>query len=253
MKGINALTLAIFQLLLSTGQNTTCIKRCMYWAMSSGPTAQQERRSVLTQVCSALGPDLLSSYCTEKLRCKLRMSLKPLLTPELVTCDTAGLNRVPGALGSGHRVCLTVPDPTAGSAPGSPHLRGFRLSPWWLEWERAEPEAAAGTLCSGRGKFQPRAAALPPLAADSPRPGPSGVPTPAAAGRTAGCVGAGGRKGGAGTGTGSLCLRECRSGEGSAFQVSRREVRFCFFPRFCVFFPSAQGVVPPAAGAWLCR
>ncbi|XP_065696865.1 cordon-bleu protein-like 1 isoform X3 [Patagioenas fasciata] len=48
-----------------------------------------------------------------------------------------------------------------------------------MEWERAEPEAAAGTLCSGRGKFQPGGAALPPLAAASPWLGPSGVSVPA--------------------------------------------------------------------------
>lgn len=129
------------------------------------------------------------------------------------------------------------------AAAGCPHLEALRPAPCRQEWGRAEPEAAAGTVCSGRGKFQPGGAALPPRALTAA----AGSARPAPGGRRAG---AGGwrrtAEGGAGPGTGSLCV--CAS-EGAAFQVSRRQVSFFVVVFFSVFIPpfSARGVVWRAA------
>lgn len=122
------------------------------------------------------------------------------------------------------------------AAAGCPHLEALRPAPCRQEWGRAEPEAAAGTVCSGRGKFQPGGAALPPRALTAA----AGSARPAPGGRRAG---AGGwrrtAEGGAGPGTGSLCV--CAS-EGAAFQVSRRQVSF-FVVVF--FFPFSFPPSPP--------
>lgn len=253
-KGINTSDVGYFSTFLKHWEKyylykELCVLGQITWSHSTAGTA----------ICADTGMQRLSAtsgYRTKKLRChpaqRGKLSLKPLLPAGARHPWHGGAQPSPGRAGQprwpARTVCPTAPDPTAGfdrilapdSAPGSPHLWGFRLAPWWLEWERAEPEAAAGTLPSGRGKFQPRGAALPPLAADSPRPGPSGVRTPAAAGGTAGCVGAGGKEGGAGMGTGSLCVF-VRAGARKVprrFQVSRREVRFWFFFSFLLcFFP----------------
>lgn len=118
------------------------------------------------------------------------------------------------------------------AAAGCPHLEALRPAPCWQEWGRAEPEAAAGTVCSGRGKFQPRGAALPPraltAAAERARPAPGGRRAGAGGWRRA-------AEGGVGTGTARLCV--CAGG-GSAFQVSLRQVVFfvCVCARGLVFF-----------------
>lgn len=119
---------------------------------------------------------------------------------------------------------------------------GPRLAPWWLEWERAEPEAAGGTLRSRKGKFQPRGAALPPLAADtraraeSPvRPQREGQPL---------C--GGGREDGAGTGTGSLCV-SVRAGAGKVLGFKFLAAKFGFA---IFFFLLASVFFAPTPKVW---